>query len=473
MNESSGNRMRSTAHGLRPDPRWPALAPSLAEIVVTAGDPAYAHARSNYMRIGSPTAVFQPATEEGVRSAVMYAAEVRRLTGERVPLSVRSGGHGISGASTNDGGIVIDLSKLSGFEELAPSASLVRVGAGSTWGQVSARLAPHGRALTSGNVGPTGVGGIATSGGIGYFARSQGLTLDHVRRVRVVTADGGIRWVDDEQDPELFWALRGGATHAGIAVDFILDAPMIGSGAPGAPILHQEVEYAVDDLSGFVERWGSWINGAPREAESFLMMQAMGDGRTWVRAQNVWANDDTATARPVLESALALGRVLDHHTVALPYPRLVPHRGGSHTRQQPLEMRAALIDRADRALGEAMSSALVHRATMLGEIRALGGAVSDVPAGATAWAGRHQEAFAATWIHPLGTDAADESFAALRESSTGSYGAYSTDTRPTEAARAWPGATGERLGRTADQVDPERLFDRGLVLPRSDDRALM
>ncbi|GAA1708626.1 FAD-binding oxidoreductase [Isoptericola hypogeus] len=481
MNGSVGTRSTNDpAVGLPPSagwlapgwhaPGWPAPDPELSRTAVSAADGAYTQVRSSYMRVGSPRVVFRPTTEEDVQRAVRYAAEVRRVAGEPVPLSVRSGGHGISGASTNDGGIVIDLARMAGIESLDASASMVRVEAGTTWGELATRLAPYDRALTSGNVGGTGVGGIATAGGIGYFARSQGLTLDHVRRVRVVTADAAVRWVDAEHDPDLFWALRGGATQAGIGVCFELDVPAIGSASGGATVLHQEVEYLVDDLAGFVRDWGDWIGGAPRAAESFLMLQDAGVGRTVVRAQNVWANHDTAAAIPVLEAALNLGPVLHQQARAVPYPHLVPSFGRSHTRQQRLEMRAALVDRADRELGEAMAAALRHRATMLGELRALGAAVSDVPAEATAWAGRHQEVFAATWIQPLGQDLADESFRTLQELSTGTYGAYSTDVRAGEAERAWPGATGERLRHIADRVDPGRLFDAGLVLaPRARD----
>ena len=109
-----------------------------------------------------------------------------------VPLAVRSGGHGISGRSTNDGGIVIDLSRLNTIEVLDQATRRVRIGPGARWMDVAAALAPYGWALSSGDYGGVGVGGLATAGGIGWLAREHGLTIDHLRAVEMVLADGSV-----------------------------------------------------------------------------------------------------------------------------------------------------------------------------------------------------------------------------------------------------------------------------------------
>lgn len=442
---------------------WPEPPAGLAEIRTLPGEPGYAALSSTYMRRGSPAAAFSARNGEDVSAVVTYATEVRRETGERVPFSVRSGGHGISGSATSDGGIVLDLSGLARVRIADPDVGTFTAQAGATWGAVARELAPLDRALTSGNFGGTGVGGLVTAGGIGFFARSQGLTLDHARRLHVVTADGGARWVDRHHESELFWALRGGATQGGIVIDAELDAPLLGSTAGRATVIHQEVQYLVDDLPAFVRDWGDWVRAAPRELESFLMFQSTGGGRTFAQARNLWANDRLDEARATLEYGLDIAQVLDQHATASPYPHLVPDPGRSHTRP-PLDMRAALVDRADERLGAAIGDALAHPATMLVELRALGGAVHDVAARDTAWAGRHQEAFVAAWAHPLGEATVDESFAGVQSLATGSYGAYSTDTRSDAAERVWPGETGRRLRAVMARYDPERLFDQGLVL---------
>jgi FAD/FMN-containing dehydrogenase len=111
-----------------------------------------------------------------VVAAVAFARANRE-----VPLGVRSGGHGISGRSTNDGGIVIDLKRLNEIEVLDQSTRRVRIGPGARWLDVATALEPRGWAITSGDYGGVGVGGLATAGGIGWFSREHGLTIDHLR----------------------------------------------------------------------------------------------------------------------------------------------------------------------------------------------------------------------------------------------------------------------------------------------------
>jgi len=110
---------------------------------------------------GRPGLVLKPETAEEVSAAVLYARA------QAVPLSVRSGGHGISGRSTNRGGIVIDLGAMNGIEVLDAQNGLVRLGAGARWSEVAAKLGEHGLAMSSGDYGGVGVGGLATAGGLG------------------------------------------------------------------------------------------------------------------------------------------------------------------------------------------------------------------------------------------------------------------------------------------------------------------
>ncbi|GAA4889393.1 FAD-binding oxidoreductase [Tessaracoccus lubricantis] len=443
----------------------PPLPAELANRAVFPDDRGYAMVRSSYMAAGSPAVVIMATTADEVAAAVRYAADAQGPDGERLPVAVRSGGHGIAGTSTNHGGIIIDLSRLDAVD-LDPDAHRVRAQAGAGWGKVSTVLAPHDLTITSGNFGDTGVGGLATAGGVGYFARSQGLTIDRVRAAQLVTADGRVRWVDAEHEPDLFWAVRGGGTHVGIVTEVELEPTRMNTRSGDASIIYQEVGYAVTDLGAFTQAWGEWIDGAPRAAEGFLMLNATGSGRTIVRARNVWAGDDTAAATPVLEAALGLGQVFEQQAFITPYPQIVPSPGQPHLGQQAIRMRDVLVDRADAEVGRAMAQALADRTTLLGEIRALGGAVSDVDPSATAWAGRHQRALVGTWLRPAGTVAEDASFAPLQQLGTGTYAAYSSDVRPASAELAWPGDTGTRLRALSEQVDPEGLFTQGHSLRR-------
>ncbi|GMA90399.1 LLM class flavin-dependent oxidoreductase [Homoserinibacter gongjuensis] len=179
---------------------YDSLPPALAENAVEPGDREYGAVRANYLRGGAPGLVLRPRTVDEVVQAVAVAREHREL-----PLGVRSAGHGISGRSTNDGGIVLDVGALDSIEVLDEQRRLVRVGPGARWQEVAAALQPHGWVITSGDYGGVGVGGLATAGGVGYFAREHGLTIDRMRAAELVLADGSVVRTDAEHDPELFW----------------------------------------------------------------------------------------------------------------------------------------------------------------------------------------------------------------------------------------------------------------------------
>jgi len=133
----------------------------------------------------------------------------------------RSGGHGVSGRGSNDGGLAIDLSDLNQIDVIAPDRHLVRIGPGARGGTVAERLAGEGLAISSGDPGNVGVAGLATSGGIGWLACSYGLTLERVRAAEAITVGGQwLRLTDDgsSKDGDLFWALRGAGAGLGVFI---------------------------------------------------------------------------------------------------------------------------------------------------------------------------------------------------------------------------------------------------------------
>lgn len=449
--------------------QWPPLPAALATQAIHEGDPLYNRVRSNYMRVGSPRLVIMAESDEQVSETIRYAAAVRQVTGVRVPFSFRSGGHGMTTSSVNDGGIILDISRMNKVQVTDPATGMVRVQAGAVWAEVAAVLAPHDLVVSSGNFGGTGVGGLGTSGGFGYFARKHGLTIDRMRGAKIITADGSIHWVDDEHEPDLFWAVRGGGSQIGITTEFLFEAVRVGSATGDASVISQTAQYMTDSLGNFVEDWGEWIRTAPREMTSFLFLDRAGVGQYAVTAMNIWEGTEQDKALPVIEAAARLAPLVGHQVIIIPYPEVVLGGREPHTGQQRIRLRDVLVDRANRQLGEAFEQALSYRTTGRVELRSLGGAVSDVPEDATAWAGRNQDVLAATWIHQRSPAEEDEAFAPLQHIGTGTYGAYSSDTRPTAAELAWPGETGIRLREIARRVDPDRLFDQGLHLRHHDD----
>jgi FAD/FMN-containing dehydrogenase len=177
---------------------YDAIPASLAGQAVKPGDPGYDRARSTYVWPGSPGLVLRPTSSRQVAEALAFART------QNVPLAVRSGGHGTSGRATNDGGIVIDLGALNSIEVVDRERCLVRVGPGARWGEVAQVLAPYRLAISSGDHGGVGVGGVATIGGQGFLARSYGLTIDHALGAEVVLADGRIVQADADHHPDFF-----------------------------------------------------------------------------------------------------------------------------------------------------------------------------------------------------------------------------------------------------------------------------
>jgi FAD/FMN-containing dehydrogenase len=141
------------------------------------------------------------------------------VTRHDLALAVRAGGHGVAGDALCDDGLVIDVSAMKHIEVDAPS-STASVGAGLTWGELDRATGAFGLATTGGQISTTGVAGLTLGGGLGWLMRHHGLTVDNLLAVDLVTPDGRYRRTDAEEEPDLFWALRGGGGNFGVATRF-------------------------------------------------------------------------------------------------------------------------------------------------------------------------------------------------------------------------------------------------------------
>ncbi|MGH3464646.1 MAG: FAD-binding oxidoreductase, partial [Kribbellaceae bacterium] len=171
--------------------------------VLVAGDELYAEASTTFTGTGEPAVAVRPRDEAGVAAAIRYAAE------NQLVLSVKSGGHSGSGFGTNTGGVVIDLAGFRDIEVLDADRGLVRIGSGATWGEVAEALRGPGLAITSGDTTSVGVGGLTQGGGLGWMVRKYGLAIDSLVGATVVTADGRVLKASEQDNPDLFWAVRG------------------------------------------------------------------------------------------------------------------------------------------------------------------------------------------------------------------------------------------------------------------------
>ena len=181
--------------------------------VLTAGDPGYDQARATLAGgiDNHPMAIAYAADAEDVRRVVSFARD------NGVPLAVRSGGHSLH--STTDGGLLLDLTGLNSLE-FDVEGRTAWAGSGITAGEFTNAAAAYGLAVGFGDTGSVGLGGITTGGGVGFLARKHGLTVDALIAADVVTADGSLLRVDDDNHPELFWAIRGGGGNFGVVTRF-------------------------------------------------------------------------------------------------------------------------------------------------------------------------------------------------------------------------------------------------------------
>jgi len=183
--------------------------------VIGPDDSGYEDARHvyNFMIEARPYAIVQCASANDVRAVLAHAAAAGR------GVAVRGGGHSVPGFGTADDAIVVDLSSLTGIE-VDPKARIARVGGGATWAMLNDATMAHGLATTGGIVASTGVGGLTLGGGIGYLTRAHGLSCDNLLSAEVVLADGSVVTASEDEQPDLFWALRGGGGNFGVVTEF-------------------------------------------------------------------------------------------------------------------------------------------------------------------------------------------------------------------------------------------------------------
>lgn len=431
----------------------------LRRTAVEPGDRRYAKVRSTYTRHGSPGLVLQPRSQEEVVEALSFARE------QDTPLSIRSGGHGISGRSTNDGGIVIDLGKLNRVEVIDPATGRFRAGPGARWGHVARALQPHGLAISSGDYGDVGVGGLATAGGIGFLARKHGLTIDHLAAADIVLADGTLVHVDADHHPDLWWAIRGAGANFGIVTSFAFDAYPLGD------VALAEMQFDGTDVATLLARWGQLVEHSPRELTSFLYGFYRAHQDPLVRVISVYAGDDPADAVTALAPMLELGRVLDQQARLVPYASVVPaHDAVHHGRAGEPMFSNGLANHLTGELNEILAAGLTAGVASWLVIRAVGGAVNDIDPEAMAYAHRHQNFN----VSSVGSGSDEVAFRRhwdeVRPHLDGLYLSFETDPRPDRLHDAFPGPTLTKLRRLKASYDPANVFNQNFPIPPARER---
>lgn len=207
----------------------------------------------NAMAANAPALVVQPASVRDVAAAVAFARD------HGVLLSVKGGGHNIAGLAIADGGLTLDMSRMRRVS-VDPEARLAHVGPGCLLKHVDAATQEHGLATVLGFVSETGVAGLTLGGGFGYLARRFGWAADNLEELEIVTADGEIRTANREENPDLFWAVRGGGGNFGVVSRFTFRLHEVGPSVTGG-LIAWSAERADDVLQAYRDLTAS----APRE----------------------------------------------------------------------------------------------------------------------------------------------------------------------------------------------------------------
>jgi FAD/FMN-containing dehydrogenase len=418
---------------------YDAVPASLTDTVIEPGDSAYARVKSTYMRGGSPGIVFQVKNTEQVSEALAFARAHPHL-----PLSIRSGGHGISGRSTNNGGIVIDLKKLNRIEVIDPATRRVRIEPGARWMEVAAALAPYGWALSSGDYGGVGVGGLATA--------AHGLTIDHLRAVEVVLADGSVVRANDKENADLFWAVRGAGANFGIVTSFEFEVDEVGN--VGWAIF----VFDASDPANLLEKWGAAVEASPRDLTSFIILGPPRRGQPAIAQMMVMIDsDDPNTVVSRLQPLAEIAPLYDYSASIMSYANVMANaQDVDHNAIGEPAARSGLIDHITPEFAAAAARLIQSGVVYFFQIRSVGGAVADIDPDTTAYSYRSAN------FHVTGFGANRERMNAvwdeLRGYFNGLYLSFETDLRPERLHEAFPPATLERLRELKSRYDPNNVF---------------
>jgi FAD/FMN-containing dehydrogenase len=186
-------------------------------------------------------------------------AAVRFARERDLVVAVRSGGHGVGGHALCEGGLVIDLSPMKGIR-VDPAARTARADAGVLWGELDRETQLHGLATVGGIVTHTGIAGLTLGGGIGWLTRKHGATVDNVLSVDVVTAEAELLTASGDENPDLFWGIRGGGGNFGVVTSFEYRLHPVGPIVLAGPIFHP-----LEDAREVLASYRAFIATAPDE----------------------------------------------------------------------------------------------------------------------------------------------------------------------------------------------------------------
>ena len=277
------------------------LGESMTGPVLLSNHPEYDSARMiwNGMHDRRPALIARCMNSEDVSNAVTFARERELLT------AVRGGGHSWPGKSVCDDGIMIDLSLMNTVTADA-EARRAHARGGALLNALDTASLEKGLVTTAGVVSHTGVGGFTLGGGMGRLNRKYGLAVDNLRSAEIVTADGRVRRVSDEQDADLFWGIRGGGGNFGVVTEFEFELHPFEQ-----TLLSGGIVWPIAQARDVLEFYGGWYQGLSDEMYVGPALATMPDG-TGIAIMEVVYNGDPAAGEKELEPLTKIGTPMDN-----------------------------------------------------------------------------------------------------------------------------------------------------------------
>jgi hypothetical protein len=428
----------------------------------TPDDPGYEDARV----VWNGTVTTRPALIARCRSTDDVVAAIRLARTAGTPPAIRAGSHSVAGLSSNDGGVVIDLSAMSGVT-VDPERRVATVEPGATWAQFDAATAAHGLASTGGLISTTGVAGLTLGGGIGWLQRKHGLACDNLRAAQLVTADAEVIEADDA----LLWGLRGGGGNFGVVTRFEFDLHPVSTVLGGLMIF--PFERGTEVLRAFRE----WAVDAPDEASLLAAIMCAPPapfvppelvGARVVALVGCWCGEPSE-GEAALAPLRALGPVIDVFG-PMPYPvvQSMLDEGAPYGLRN--YFRGGFVaDLSDEVIATALEHGAQLRSPMAQiHFHQMGGAVGRIGVDTSSFSGRaagYAYNLIGTW-----TDAAEDDWqiAGVRAASTAlaplsmasTYVNFVTETDPNGVRAAYGDQIYDRLARLKRQYDPANFFRR-------------
>jgi len=434
------------------------LSGTFSGTLLQPGDDGYEEAR----RVHNGLIDKRPALIARCRGTADVADAIALAREAGLEISVRGGGHNVSGRAVTDGGVMIDLAEMKGIH-VDPATRTVRAQGGVTWAEFNRETAVHGLAVTGGAISSTGVAGYTLGGGLGWLMGVYGLAADNLLSVELVTAEGEALNVTSDSHPDLFWALQGGGGNFGVATSFEFRLH------PLREVVGGLIAHPFDAARDVLRFYRDFTQEVPDELTVFGALVHAPDGSGMKLAAFAMCHTGSPEkAERDLAPLRAFGQPVLAHVGPMPYPVMNTLLDAGYPRGSLSYWKSSFVTSLNDGLIDAAAEAFASTPSPMNAIlfEHFHGAVARV--GVTDTAVPHRETgynvlLPTTWIDPETTE---ENIAWTRAT----YDAfrpffaerrwlnYLGDDEQADAVRAAYGPNYDRLAEVKRRYDPENLF---------------